>query len=103
VDPRAGPDVQGKSRPQDEIQSKRSHMLRGPRMFRSVCEGFIGVTGQSVARRPVSAYRKQITSDWHVEPKALILVIVAAYLGVPRQGRPDTCWCTEQVNNLVSP
>jgi hypothetical protein len=70
-------------------------------MRRSVCEGFIDVTGQSVAHRPVSVCRKQITSDWHVEPKGLI--IVASYLGVPRQGRPETCGCSGQVNNLVSP
>jgi len=30
VGPRAGPDVQGKSRQQDGIQSKRSHVLRDP-------------------------------------------------------------------------
>jgi hypothetical protein len=101
VGPRAGPDVQGKSRPQDGIQSKRTNMLRPPPMCRSVCQGFIDVTGQLVARRPESAYRKQITSDWHVEPKGLI--IVASCLGVPRQGRPETCGCTGQVNNMVSP
>jgi len=70
-------------------------------MCRSACEGFIDVTGQSVARRPVSAYRKQVTSDWHVEPKGLI--IVASYMGVPRQDQPETCGCTGQVNNLGSP
>ena len=97
--PRAGPDGQGKSRPQDGIHSKKTHMLLAPPMRHSVCEGFIDVRDQLVSRRPVSTFRKQITSDWHVEPKGLI--IVTSYLGVPRQGRPETCgtpgrliiWC----------
>ena len=72
--PRAGPDVQGKSRPQDGIQSKKTNMLGPPPVCHSICEVFINVRGQSVARRPVSANRKQITSDWHVEPKGLIIV-----------------------------
>jgi hypothetical protein len=102
--PRAGPDVHYK----EILPTRRNPVQKNPHVTGTpMCRSVAKVLLMSqVSQSPAALYQRteNIISDWHVEPKGLIIVAsYHLYLGAPRQGRPETCGCTGQVNNLGSP